>query len=147
LPGAVFPESSEPLSVDGCLEMLRRGWNSHLKRYEMGEIKYMEAYREFLAGIVKTRIDYVHEWLVVNTSRFTDNPDIAIVLQHYEELTKELQMFTIPCGAICSNCGLFCLDQRLHDGPHDCKTNHKCATLCEFAEQHEGNSIPSCDIP
>jgi hypothetical protein len=143
----VHPESNETLSINLCLEMLRRGWNLHLERYKMGEANYMQAYKEFLSNTVKSRIEYVQEWLQINTARFHDNPDISSVLQYYDELKKELQMSIIPCGATCSNCGLLCLDQRLHNGPHDCRTNHKCPNLCEFADKHEDDTVPSCDIP
>ncbi|PVF98363.1 hypothetical protein CPB86DRAFT_733118 [Serendipita vermifera] len=147
LPRIKHPEDGQLLSVDLCLENLRRNWRDHLNRYEMGEVAYIQAYKDFLAEVLKTRNEYVQKWIQVNTMRFPDNPDISNVLQFYEELRKELHLSMIPCGARCSDCGLLCLDRRLHDGTHDCKTNHKCAGLCEFAEQHWDGSIPSCDIP
>jgi hypothetical protein len=113
----------------------------------MGEVDYMTAYQVYLESVVRSRIEYVQQWLKVNTTRFTGRPDIAIVYQTFEELLKELRTYIIPCGATCSECGLLCLDQKLHNGPHDCKTNHECPRICEFATQHEGSAIPACEMP
>jgi hypothetical protein len=147
LSSAVNPLSNMPLSINTCLSDLRRGWDSRLRRYSMTEQDYLSAYQIYLEKITSSRVELVHEWLKVNTSRFAENAEIKILFRTFEDLVKELKTAILPCGASCSTCSLLCLEQRHHEGRHDCATNHMCPKLCGFVDQHGGSVIPPCGMP
>lgn len=144
---AIHPLTNEPLSIRSCLLELRRGWNHRLRRYSMTEQDYFSAYQAYLEKVASSRVELVHRWLKINTERFVENAEIKDLFRTFENLVKELRMAILPCGAPCSTCNLLCLEQRYHEGKHDCATKHKCPTICGFTDQHEVSKIPSCDMP
>lgn len=136
------------LTVEGCLSAHRKSWPDRLKRYNMKEEDYFPRYRAYLEAIAVSRTTLVHEWLKTNTLRFAENAEIKMLFRTFEEQVKELKEAVIPCGATCSQCALRCLHQRHHAGDHDCTTDHKCANICAFTDQHgEDATIPPCDMP
>lgn len=106
----------------------------------------MERYNAYLQGLADIRIQYVRNWLRENTRRFGDKTEITSVVRRFEGLSKELKAAIMLCGISCSSCGLLCIEQKYHNGRHDCKTSHQCYKLCEFEKQHE-DAVPQCDMP
>ncbi|CAG8502820.1 32032_t:CDS:10, partial [Racocetra persica] len=60
--------------------------------------------------------------------------------------TAMLTSFWELCGLTCNNCYLRCLNNRDHEGEHDCLTNHECHANCQFVDAHTNeNLIPKCN--
>ena len=106
----------------------------------------MQRYNTYLEGLANTRVEYVRRWLKENTRRFSDKVEVTTLLRRFEGLAQELKAAVILCGISCSSCGLLCIEQKYHNGRHDCKTSHLCAKVCTYYKQHDGD-VPPCEMP
>ncbi|KIM22918.1 hypothetical protein M408DRAFT_277567 [Serendipita vermifera MAFF 305830] len=146
--GASHPDGGL-LSLESCLVQLRMGWERRQERFSGPEEEFLTAYNQYLSALAKARIDHVQTWINVNAARFGEKAEVRSLRRHFDQLSQDLQMSVILCGLKCSDCGLLCLEKRLHDGNHDCRTNHRCLDPCEFSEEHEGAvgcHLPACHI-
>ncbi|KIM22917.1 hypothetical protein M408DRAFT_332686 [Serendipita vermifera MAFF 305830] len=134
-----------PLSLDTCLSQLRLGWKRREERFSMPEDEFVTGCNQYLSALAEARIGHVQTWIDVNTARFGEKAEITSLRRNFEQLSKELRTSTVLCGLKCSNCGLSCLEDKRHDGDHECKTNHKCPDPCGFAEEHE--DVVECHLP
>lgn len=142
--GAAHPGNG-PFSLNSCLCQLRMGWDHFQQRSSIVEVEFLTGYRQYLSAIAEARIDHVQTWINANVARFGEMAEITSLRSNFEQLSKELRMSVILCGSKCSECGLLCLENKRHDGDHDCKTSHKCPELCGFADEHE--AAVGCDLP
>ncbi|KIM19859.1 hypothetical protein M408DRAFT_334238 [Serendipita vermifera MAFF 305830] len=133
------------LSLNSCLVQLRMGWEHRQNRFSVPEDEFLAGYNQYLSALAEARIDHVQTWINVNAARFGEKAEITSLRRTFEQLSKELRISAMLCGLKCSECGLLCLENKRHDGDHDCKTNHKCPELCGFASEHEADV--GCDLP
>jgi hypothetical protein len=114
----------------------------------MQEDEFFRMLTSYLQSLVNNRIEHVNEWLKMNTERFGGKAEIITLFRDFENFAKELRTSVALCGTKCSSCGLLCVEHKLHDGPHDCRTTHKCAQICSFLDQHDAStSFPPCGMP
>ncbi|PVF95046.1 hypothetical protein CPB86DRAFT_739378 [Serendipita vermifera] len=146
VPSAVNPMTREALDPGSCLHTLRVGWPQRLERFEMVEAEYLNQFNAYLKSLANARVNYVRAWLKANTTRFGEKAELTILLRRFESLARELQAAIVLCGSICSSCGLLCLEQKHHIGPHDCLTSHRCSEPCAFIKEHD-NEVADCDMP
>ncbi|RHZ48992.1 hypothetical protein Glove_535g7 [Diversispora epigaea] len=105
---------------------------------------------KFFKLIVNRRIRRVQEWFTKNTSRFPkDHNEIYTTSCALDQEISRLNLFWNVCRLRCKNCGLACLKASRHDddkgdAEHDCLTDHRCHSKCEFKEAHN-DGIPECD--
>jgi hypothetical protein len=139
----------DTFSISSCLSNLRRRFPEYFGRYQMQEEEFFSRLTKFLHSVATNRIDHVHEWLKVNTERFSGRSEIIKLFRDFESLSKELRANVALCGCKCSSCGLLCVESKLHDGGHDCKTGHTCPEICSFVSKHNILSAedPACGMP
>ncbi|KAG8960525.1 hypothetical protein FRC03_006451 [Tulasnella sp. 419] len=120
---------------------LVNSWRPDAGRHDLDELG------SYLSAIVESRIQHVHDWLEINTTRFSnDNADIRMLKQSFTEGADSLRVETRICRARCPNCALSCILPRSHDRSkeHACGTNHKCLSACEIGDEHE--EIVNCGL-
>ncbi|KIM22922.1 hypothetical protein M408DRAFT_331422 [Serendipita vermifera MAFF 305830] len=132
-------------SLNSRLFQLRMGWEHRQERFSRSEDEFLAGYNQYLSALAEARIDHVQTWIDVNAARFGQKAEVTSLRRHFEQLSKELRLSVMLCGLKCSRCSLLCLENKWHDGDHDCKTNHKCSELCGFTDEHE--SVVGCDLP
>ena len=140
-------EGKVPMSAEECLASLRSSWGDHHDRFGMTEKDFLAGFKQYLLDLVDARVQQVRTWLEQNTSRFAQHADVQALFRSFQRLAKELKSGVAICGATCGTCSLLCLSARQHGGAHDCHTSHKCPHACEFVNQHDGMSVPDCDMP
>ena len=105
--------------------------------------RWREAFLAMLRSALTRRSALTEDWLLQNTSRFP--PDNSDILQLKSQLNSSLidmsRDFRI-CDAPCKHCHHMCLGLSLHEGTHDCDTNHDCDQACGYRNEHE-----DCDEP
>src|SRR6185369_13273397 len=113
--------------------------------------KWLNDYSQFINEIINRRCDRVEKWLNANLQPYQQ--DHQEVVQTKQELEKEViqlkQRWTL-CGKACHNngCTLPCLKNKHQDSEHNCMTDHKCHSPCDFVEGHAKNDeLPSCHHP
>lgn len=70
-------------------------------------------------------------------SRFSDElTEVDMLRRELEAQASDLIAGITLCEMTCGSCELLCIMGRRHDGPHDCKTSHRCENYrCEFDEK------------
>jgi hypothetical protein len=144
--GAALPEG-QMRTLSECLRQLRISWPKRAQRFSLGELEFLLQYKGYLEQLAEARIKHVSSWLKANTTRFGENPEVLTLFRAFDTSCKELRRSIQLCGSKCSLCGLLCLDHKQHEGAHNCMTSHKCPDACGFAEQHEEDDIPACELP
>ncbi|CAG8527594.1 5810_t:CDS:10 [Scutellospora calospora] len=101
---------------------------------------------KFFKFIIERRVLRVQEWFTQNTIKFPpDNNEVIICQYAIEQEITRLTLFWKLCGLTCNYCNLRCLNNRDHEGEHNCTTNHECHANCQFTETHiNENIIPKC---
>jgi hypothetical protein len=93
----------------------------------------------YLSGLVELRVNRVRSWLDCNLKRFEGgHAAIEDLRRRFDNMVIELRTNVQFCGAQCASCNLICIRSRLHEGEHNCNTNHKCAHNCEFCQDDPG---------
>jgi len=149
-PGSIvfyLSEAKVYMSAEECLASLRASWGESGNRFKTTEEEFLAAFNRYLLDLADARVQQVRTWLKQNTSRFAQHADVQALFRSFQELAKDLKSGVTLCGATCGSCSLLCLSGRQHDGAHDCHTSHKCPHACEFVDQHDGMSVPACDMP
>jgi hypothetical protein len=154
---AIFYVSpSSPESFDGqhrlsgdpkiILSHLQASWSLYNERLEMSEDAWMEGLVQHLEGLVRQRLLTVQSWITINTSRFTD-ADAIIGPLHRElkQMSNDVKASIQMCALKCGECHLMCLQVRTHEGVHDCATDHRCKSICQYIEAHEEDV--ACRMP
>jgi hypothetical protein len=135
------------LSTLSCLKTLRTSFPEYFDRFKMQEDEFFHRLTTYLQSLVNSRIEHVNEWLKMNTERFGGKAEIITLFRDFENFAKDLKAGVALCGSKCSSCGLLCVEHKLHDGDHDCKTSHKCPQICSFVDQHSISDFPPCSMP
>ena len=91
--------------------------------------------RAHLNGLIDLRVDHIRSWLDCNLARFQgEHAAIDDLRRRFDNMVIEMKTNIQLCGAQCASCHLFCIRSRLHEGDHNCNTDHKCAHNCGFCE-------------
>ena len=115
------------------------------------DYKWLNDYSQFISEIINRRCARVEKWLNANLQPYQQ--DHQEVVQTNQELEKEIiqlkQRWTL-CEKACNNkgCTLPCLKNKHQDSEHNCMTDHKCHSPCDFVDDHEeGDELPPCHHP
>jgi hypothetical protein len=106
-----------------------------MPRQFMLDSELLEELRAYINGLINLRINHVRSWLDCNLVRFQgDHAAIEDLRRRFDNMVIEMKTNVQLCGSQCASCHLLCFRGRLHDGDHDCNTDHKCAHNCGFCE-------------
>ncbi|KAF9233644.1 hypothetical protein BU15DRAFT_90252 [Melanogaster broomeanus] len=141
-----FIPNSDPVllqvaSRERTLVTLRESWNGYHERQFFPDLEWTEGLSAYLENLASSRIDHVREWLTLNLTRFqSGHASILDLRRTFESATVDLKSGVQLCNMKCASCHLLCIQSRLHDGHHDCQTNHDCKYPCDFCKelQEEG---------
>jgi hypothetical protein len=112
----------------------------------MPETEWISGLSAFADGLVDARVDHVIAWIDSNVARFKDHGDTFNLRRHADAAVVELKLHVQFCKIECDYCRLQCVECRMHDGKHNCSTNHVCPFSCDFTEEHSEGSI-GCTLP
>ncbi|KDQ64238.1 hypothetical protein JAAARDRAFT_201615 [Jaapia argillacea MUCL 33604] len=130
--------NSEPdWTVDKALPCLRAPWQIQNERHIRPDSEWVHDLSAYLDSLADQRLEYVRTWISCNTARFTTtNADVEALRRELESMAVDLKSGVKLCSMQCASCSLQCLNNRHHDGPHDCDTSHNCPRTCQFSDQH-----------
>ena len=139
------------VSREHLLTVLRTAWEGHATRQHVTEDEWITGLTQHLEKIVNLRIDHVREWLDQNLSRFravsgggSSHARIDDLQRHFESAIVELKGSVQLCRLTCAECHLRCVQNRVHDGAHDCQSDHVCVRECDFCLALEPEGHRSC---
>ena len=143
-----LPDTPHQLSIDGggdqfvsrerTLTFLRMTWEDHSSRQYTTEDDWLAGLTHHLETIVNLRIAHVREWLDQNLSRFRavggdgSHASIDELQRRFESSIVDLKGNFQLCGMACAGCQLRCVKSRMHEGAHDCQSDHLCVHECDF---------------
>ncbi|KAH7882014.1 hypothetical protein F5I97DRAFT_1939518 [Phlebopus sp. FC_14] len=133
--------ASQAASRERALAVLRESWDSYKTRqHTSDDEEWVDRLSQFLENMVSQRIAHVREWMSSNLARFQAGHASIVELQRtFESTVVDLKTGIQLCGMKCASCQLTCIQSRLHDGHHDCQTNHMCMHTCDFCKDLEEN--------
>lgn len=100
---------------------------------------------DHLQRLAQDRIQLVHDWVTLNTSRFPDDHAEILGLQRaIQNGIIDLHSGIEICRSLCASCGLLCTQGKRHGGGHNCGTTHMCVHNCDF--EHEEETIICCNL-
>ncbi|KAL4067468.1 hypothetical protein V8B97DRAFT_2061708 [Scleroderma yunnanense] len=135
-PSQFLVVGSQPEDRQRTLAALCSSWNQFPYRQHTPDSEWIEGLSEYLEHIVNLRINHVQEWLTQNLSRFqTGHASIEELRRTFESAVVDLKGNVQLCKVQCANCQLFCIQNRFHDGQHDCQTDHRCVNQCVFCQE------------
>ncbi|KAL4072312.1 hypothetical protein J3A83DRAFT_4188311 [Scleroderma citrinum] len=135
-PSQFLVVGSQPEDRERTLAALCSSWNQLTYRQHTPDSEWIEGLSEYLEHIVNLRINHVQEWLTQNLSRFqTGHASIEELRRTFESAIVDLKGNVQLCKVQCANCQLFCIQNRFHDGQHDCQTDHRCVNQCIFCQE------------
>ena len=110
-------------------------WNPIATRQFIPDSDWVAELVLYLNGLVDLRVNHVQSWLNCNLGRFEGgHAAIEDLRRRFDNMVIELRTNIQLCGAQCASCNLICIRSRLHEGEHNCSTDHECAHSCEFCE-------------
>ena len=137
--------SAKPDDRERALKALCGSWDRFNSRQHTPDSEWVEALTQYLARIVNLRVNHVQEWLTQNLARFqAGHASIEDLQRTFESAVVDLKSNVRLCKVQCANCQLLCIQNRFHDGQHDCQTNHHCVHQCIFCQergQHEDCTV------
>ena len=117
------------------LKTLRESWDRINTRQHIDDSEWIAELAHHLTHLVDLRAARVERWLKSNTQRFQAGiSSIDDLRRTFEGAVIDLRAGVQLCRSQCGGCKLFCIQSRLHEGNHDCLTNHKCIHNCTFCE-------------
>ncbi|KAF8548836.1 hypothetical protein OG21DRAFT_1448641 [Imleria badia] len=128
----------QSVSRERILTVLRTAWEGHASRQYTTEDEWIAGLTEHLETIVNLRIAHVREWLDQNLSRFQvaggggSHASLDELKRHFEGSIVDLRGNVQLCGMTCADCQLRCVKSRVHEGTHDCQSDHLCVHECDF---------------
>ncbi|KAH7882034.1 hypothetical protein F5I97DRAFT_1988573, partial [Phlebopus sp. FC_14] len=126
-------ESMNTGSRDQMLRALQMNWHEYPSRQLVPEAEWANSLSVFLEGLVDMRINHVRNWVTSNLTRFQGGHASVMELHRtFESEAIDLKRNVQLCQMQCADCWLSCIQNRLHNGPHDCQTDHSCSHNCGF---------------
>ena len=127
------------VSRERMLTVLRTAWEGHASRQYTTEDEWIAGLTQHLKKIVNLRVAHVREWLDQNLSRFQavgagvgNYTRIDDLKRLFESSIVDLRSNVQLCGLTCVGCQLRCVQSRMHEGVHDCRSDHLCVHECDF---------------
>ena len=128
-------EPIPPENIEMHLIALLESWSPSLPRQLIPDSEWVAELIKYLNGLVDLRINHVRSWLDCNLARFEGgHAAIEDIHRRFDNMVIELRTGVQLCGAQCASCNLLCIRSRLHEGDHNCNTDHKCTHVCGFCE-------------
>jgi hypothetical protein len=131
---------------DDRLAALREQWTSKNARNSMQEDSWIKGLSTFTDALADSRVKHVVAWIDSNVARFNDNAATHNLRRHVDTAVVELKLHVQFCKVQCDDCRLHCVQSRMHEGRHNCSTDHICPSHCDFDQEHAGNPI-GCTLP
>jgi hypothetical protein len=120
------------------LDALLAGWVDFDSRQFVPDAEWAEELSQYLEDLVDMRINHVRAWVRSNLTRFQASQASILELQRVvESAIIDLKSSVQLCRMQCACCQLLCIQNRHHDGPHDCQTEHTCTQKCEFCAEFD----------
>ncbi|EIW81359.1 hypothetical protein CONPUDRAFT_165526 [Coniophora puteana RWD-64-598 SS2] len=133
---SVFAVGSGSNDREARLAALEQSWDQFFTRQQTEEGVWFEGLTKHLDHLLTLRIDRVGEWISLNLVRFqaVSHESIEDLKRAFDNMTVDMRSNVQLCGVQCATCHLQCIQSRLHQGQHDCKTDHKCSHDCDFCD-------------
>jgi hypothetical protein len=120
-------------SREAALQVLCHAWADYNSRHYVSEDVWIENLTAHIDNLVGLRIAHVGEWISSNVARFQNGQaSIDELMRAFDSATVDLRSNVQLCKLKCASCELFCVQSRLHDGQHTCRTSHVCIHSCDF---------------
>ncbi|KAF8548768.1 hypothetical protein OG21DRAFT_684156 [Imleria badia] len=142
----------QSVSRERMLTVLRTAWEGHASRQHTTEDEWIAGLTQYLEMIVNLRIAHVHEWLEQNLSRFHavggggGHASLDELKRDFESSIVDLRGNVQLCGMTCAECQLRCIKGRVHEGAHDCQSDHMCVHECDFCLELEPEEHRPCTM-
>lgn len=142
----------QSVSRERMLTVLRMTWEGHASRQSISEGEWIAGLTRHLEDIVDLRIAHVNEWLDQNLARFQavgsggTHARIDDLKRLFESSIVDLRGSVQLCGMTCSWCHLRCVQSRMHEGAHDCQSDHVCVHECDFCLALESEEHRPCTM-
>ena len=133
--------------IEMQLAALLEPWSPSKPRQFMPESELLAELRAYLSELVDLRVNHVRSWINCNLARFQgDHAAIEDLRRRFDNIAIEMKTNVQLCGVPCASCNLLCIRSRLHEGDHNCNTDHKCAYNCVFCEDDDKLCTTRCVI-
>ena len=128
-------EPIPPENIETHLMALFDSWSPGTPRELLPDSEWAAKLENYLNELVDLRVNHVRSWLDCNLARFEGgHAAIEDIRRRFDNMAIELRTSVQLCGAQCASCNLLCIRSRLHEGDHNCNTDHKCTYVCGFCE-------------
>ena len=131
----------EPLSpekIEIQLAALLESSVPFASRQFVSDSDFVAELRKHLNDLMDLRVNHVRSWLDCNLARFQGgHAAIEDLRRRFDNMVIGMKTNVQLCGVQCAFCHLLCVRSRLHEGGHDCNTDHKCAFNCVFCEDDD----------
>ena len=102
----------------------------------MDDSEWISGLVKYLTRLVDLRVAHVDMWLKSNIQRFqAEHSSIEELRRTFNSAVIDLRAGVQPCESQCADCNLFCIQNRFHEGDHDCLTSHECIHHCTFCDK------------
>ena len=129
-------EHSQNMSREEVLYALVTEWDEFDSRQLVPDTQWAEELAQYLEDLAEMRIDHVRAWVKSNLTRFQAGHASVMELQRtLESAVIDLKSSVQLCRMQCASCQLLCIQNRFHEGAHDCKTTHVCMQSCEYCAE------------
>lgn len=128
-------EQISPAEIERHLMILLESWSPNTPRQSIPDADWIVGLVSYLQGLADLRIDHVQLWLDLNLDKFQGGPAaIDDLRRRFDNMVIQLKTNTQLCRSQCASCHLLCVRALLHEGDHNCRTDHQCAHNCGFCE-------------
>ncbi|KAG9308631.1 hypothetical protein JVU11DRAFT_11582 [Chiua virens] len=126
-------DHSQEMTREEVLDALFADWHEFDSRQLIPDAQWAEELAQYLEDLADMRINHVRAWVQSNLVRFQAGQASVMELQRtLESAIIDMKSSVQLCRVQCAFCQLLCIQDRLHEGPHDCKTKHVCTQSCEY---------------
>ncbi|EIW81353.1 hypothetical protein CONPUDRAFT_55755 [Coniophora puteana RWD-64-598 SS2] len=134
---SVFAVGPSGTDREARLVALEQSWDQFSTRQQVTDETWFEGLASHVDHLLTLRFNRVGEWISSNLVRFqaVSHESIEDLKRTFESTTVDMRSNVQLCGAQCASCHLRCIQSRLHQGQHDCKTDHTCSHDCDFCEE------------
>ena len=141
-------QPAQCISREEILDVLVAEWDEYDSRQLVPDAQWAEELAQYLEDLAEMRVEHVRAWVKSNLTRFQGGHASVMELQRtLENAVIDLKSNVQLCQMQCGSCQLFCIQNRFHDGAHDCKTKHVCTQSCEYcAEGSELGDEKKCSM-
>ena len=141
-------EHSQPMIREEVLDALLSEWDEFDSRLHVPDTQWAHELALYLEDLAEMCINHIRAWVKSNLTRFQAGHANVMELQRtLESFAIDLKSSVQLCLAQCASCQLLCIQNRFHDGAHNCKTTHTCTQSCEYcAEVGELGDEKTCSM-